>query len=232
MTWARFDDQADDHPKIAGLTDRAFRWWFRGCLYSNRYLLDGVLPLTFLSRVPGRALGELVDAGLWEPTGAAVLIHDFHDYNPTADAVKAKRQQTADRVKRFRKRVTGSDVTREVIRVGNDAPGPSRPVPVVLSESVLTSTPSVPDDASVLWESVKAYIQTEIQEKTFREWFTRVEHAVIRGQVLELVVRQMVVADYLTKHFSHVITEALAVQPGSSVKKFCAVVRPLSTRAS
>lgn len=128
MTWARFDDQADDHPKIAGLTDKAFRWWFRGCLYSNRYLLDGVLPASFLSRVPGRARVELIEAGLWEPSGSAVLIHDFHDYNPTAESVKEQRRRTAERVKRFRNGGTAPLVT-DVKRDGNTSP--ARPGPVI-----------------------------------------------------------------------------------------------------
>lgn len=111
MTWVRFDDQTDDHPKIAGLSDSAFRWWFRGFCYSGRYLLDGVLPHAFLVRVPKKASKELIDAGLWEYKGEILMVHDYHDYQPTKASVTAKRQKTADRLKRFRNAVTGKQVT-------------------------------------------------------------------------------------------------------------------------
>jgi hypothetical protein len=38
MTWIKLDDQAVDHPKIASLPDRAFRWWVRGLSYASRFL--------------------------------------------------------------------------------------------------------------------------------------------------------------------------------------------------
>jgi hypothetical protein len=111
MTWVRFDDQTDDHPKIAGLSDSAFRWWFRGFCYSGRYLLDGVLPPTFIARLPKRAGNELVSAGLWEYKDGHLTIHDYHDYQPTKAAVTAKRAKTSDRMKRFRDGVTVSAQT-------------------------------------------------------------------------------------------------------------------------
>jgi len=133
MSWVRFDDSADDHPKIAGLSDQAFRWWFRGCCYSNRFLLDGVLPPAFLARVPSRVLKGLLHAGLWEERNGQTAIHDYHRYQTDRATVEAKRQQTADRVKRFRNRVVTPTVTllqpRES-RESNDAPITSHPIPI------------------------------------------------------------------------------------------------------
>lgn len=91
MTWVKLDDKMADHPKIVGLSDRAFRAHISALCYANRHLTDGVIPSTFL-RV--RVAEELVTAGVWARFGDAYRIHDFLDYQPSKahiDEVKAKR---------------------------------------------------------------------------------------------------------------------------------------------
>ena len=147
MTWLRFDDATADHPKITGLSDLAFRWWFRGCCYSARFLLDGVLPAAFIAPVPPRVVAELRASGLWEPQpNNTITIHDYGNYQPDRASVLAKRQQVANRVKRFRNGSETQVVTRyndDVKRVGNDAPDPD-PLPLPHSVSVTHAVPARP----------------------------------------------------------------------------------------
>ena len=44
MAWTKLDDGFADHPKVAPLSDPAFRAFVAGLCFANRYLTDGVLP--------------------------------------------------------------------------------------------------------------------------------------------------------------------------------------------
>jgi hypothetical protein len=135
MTWARLDDSFPEHPKVAALTDSAFRLWTTALCYSARNLTDGLIsPVALrycgsnanLSR-PGRTASTLVTAGLWEAEGDAYRIHDYLDYNPSKADVERDREAARERMRRRRSgevRVNGSgERSRERSRT------PTRPVP-------------------------------------------------------------------------------------------------------
>jgi hypothetical protein len=70
-------------------------------LWTNKQLTDGHLPQSVVKAFahfekPLAVAGALVKAGLWETTATGYRIHDFHDYNPTADDAKARRKQISD----------------------------------------------------------------------------------------------------------------------------------------
>ncbi len=90
MGWLRLDDAFGDHPKIIGLSDRAFRAHVMGLLYCARHLTDGIVPRAAAPKVA--AVRELERAGLWTSTrGGGWLIHDFLDYNPSKAETLDKR---------------------------------------------------------------------------------------------------------------------------------------------
>jgi hypothetical protein len=91
MTWARIDDQFADHPKVIGLSDRAFRIHIRGICYAARQLTDGFIPLSAAQEWGMRAVLELEKSTLWKPVAAGYQIHDFLDYNPSREQVLAER---------------------------------------------------------------------------------------------------------------------------------------------
>jgi hypothetical protein len=92
MGWLRLDDAFGDHPKVIGLSDRAFRAHVMGLLYCARHLTDGVVPRAAVPKTT--AVHELERAGLWTATrGGGWLIHDFLDYNPSKADVLADREQ-------------------------------------------------------------------------------------------------------------------------------------------
>jgi len=89
MGWLRLDDAFGDHPKIAGLSDRAFRAHVLGLLYCAHQVSDGFVPTALAPK--GRTLHELTTAGLWTATRRGFTIHDWLDWNPSRAEVDSKR---------------------------------------------------------------------------------------------------------------------------------------------
>lgn len=98
MVWAKFDDQYPDNPKIAPLSDAAFRLHTSSICYSARVLMDGRIPKAIAHRyvAKGRTVaGELIRSGLFTDDGDNYIINDFLDYNPTREQVQAIKEARA-----------------------------------------------------------------------------------------------------------------------------------------
>jgi hypothetical protein len=141
MTWAKLDDSFPEHPKVIGLSDRAFRVHVTAICFAAKNETDGEIPRAALARLAGtgKAAAELVAAGLWDTTSrGGWAIHDYLKYNPSKLLLDEKRQQTAERVERWRndrRNAGGNAVTNGVSNAGgNAAPDPSRPVPSAKAE--------------------------------------------------------------------------------------------------
>lgn len=107
MSWIKIDDQFADHPKVLQAGPLASWLYVCGLTYSGRYLTDGWVPTAQVRKLADvdDALGlaaRLVAVGLWEPVDGGYQIHDYHDYNPTADKVKADRASAAKRQAEWR----------------------------------------------------------------------------------------------------------------------------------
>jgi len=118
MTWVKIDDQFADHPKIADLGIAApLAGWLHVCAlcYCARYLTDGFIPSGQVKRLasfdhlqietggndmfgvmedvtPERLADALVGVGIWEEDSRGFRIHDYLDYNPSREQVKAGRE--------------------------------------------------------------------------------------------------------------------------------------------
>jgi len=98
MAWIKLDHNVPRHPKIAGLSDRAFRWWITGLCYASEFLTDGALPPVFIATVPRRAWEELIGADLWyvdEP--GRLLIHDYLKHQTSKAVIERERRRNTDR---------------------------------------------------------------------------------------------------------------------------------------
>jgi hypothetical protein len=95
MGWLKLDDVFGTHPKIAGLSDRAFRAHVVAMLYAAQHLTDGFIPTAVAPRKAIR--DELVGANLWSPIEGGWLIHDFLEYNPARAEVLAEREASRAR---------------------------------------------------------------------------------------------------------------------------------------
>lgn len=120
--WAKVDVGYLSHPKLLGLPPPAKLLHLASILWTAEHLTDGYVParaLLELSRsVPTHSrhtrgyVQQLVDRALWdvvpEPAGGWI-VHDFADHNAssTRAAVEKAREQTRDRVARYRARDRG-----------------------------------------------------------------------------------------------------------------------------
>ncbi len=116
MPWIRIDENALDHPKIAALSDGAFRLWVAGLGYVQRFLTDGVLPPSVLRGLraftPGR-VRELLAVRLWREGADGYLIHDYHAWNDSRETVLQRRQEARDRMARLRSGERSGERSRE-----------------------------------------------------------------------------------------------------------------------
>ena len=133
MGYLKVDDNAADHPKLAGLSDAAFRVWFRGCCYAARLATDGFIPAAVVegwTRRPALIVGELLRAVLWHQVEGGYQIHDFLHWN---DSAEMRRQRIAAKVERqakwkARRREGDASPARHQRRDG-DAPPTPTPTP-------------------------------------------------------------------------------------------------------
>jgi len=109
MTWVKIDDSFPNHPKIVGLTDKAFRIHISGLCYCGTYLTDGFVPMTIAARLANEDMAHIVEltkAGLWReaPQDNGFYIHDYLAHQTSKTQVEEKRQTVRERQKRYRER--------------------------------------------------------------------------------------------------------------------------------
>ncbi len=102
MSWIKIDDQFADHPKVLQAGPLASWLYVCGLTYCGRYLTDGWIPMQQVRKLadvddPLGLAARLVAVGLWEEQPDGFIVHDYHDYNPTAEKVKADRAAAARR---------------------------------------------------------------------------------------------------------------------------------------
>lgn len=101
--WVKLDDGFPDNPKVAGLSDMAFRAHVTMMCYCARYLTDGYVPSKVASPVHRKLVASLIARGLWEPVEGGYRIHDWADWNPPGDQVRARRKRDAERKRAARR---------------------------------------------------------------------------------------------------------------------------------
>lgn len=99
--FARLSLDYADHPKIAVLSDEAFRAHVEMILYSRKYMTDGAIAKQIAKRWPQQALSELqandTEApSLLELDNGDYLLHGFEDMQETKQEIEAKRQVRAE----------------------------------------------------------------------------------------------------------------------------------------
>lgn len=113
--WVKVMNSLRSHPKVVGISDRAFRVYVCSLLYANEHETDGRLDKRILGALlPGKnkssaAFRELFEQGLWEDCGDFCEIHDYLSYQSSSAQIRERRAATGDRVRKHRKRNT--DVT-------------------------------------------------------------------------------------------------------------------------
>lgn len=121
MPYLSIDDQAADHPKIEALSDKAFRLWFKGITYCQRFLTDGhiaadvVRGLRGWSKVTQDELAKVLPpftGPLWHVAeDGSVRVHDFLNWNDSRAEVLKRRTTKTDRMKAWREKKDGPQTT-------------------------------------------------------------------------------------------------------------------------
>jgi len=105
MTWIKIDDAFPNHPKIAGLSNEAFRAHVEALCYCGTYLTDGFIPSVIVSKNKIElAATELVEAGLWDISDNGYTIHNYLEYQSSKDEVKSAKEANKARSERYREK--------------------------------------------------------------------------------------------------------------------------------
>lgn len=117
MTWIKIDDSFPNHPKVIGLSDKAFRIHITGLCYCGTYLTDGFIPMTAVAKWADEnmeVIVSLVVAGLWreDVSNNGFRIHDYLAHQTSKQQVEDKRGALRERQKRYRDK-SKSDNTNE-----------------------------------------------------------------------------------------------------------------------
>lgn len=147
MAWGRIEDNLWDNEKLAGVSDAAYRLYVQALSWANAKLTDGFVPSSRPARLaelrkPKDTIKELLDARLWHYSGrpcascldwrkqksvtdeiphGGYLIHDFHEYNRAAWAIRADREKMRELGRR-------GGVRSGEVRGGGEAPRLSAPL--------------------------------------------------------------------------------------------------------
>lgn len=109
MGWTKIDDGFALHKKIRPLSDAAFRLHVTAIIHATRDSTNGFMDGDFvrdLPRVRGtkKYIAELVERGVWEEVDGGWEIHDYLDYNFSADQAERQRAKNRERQQRKRER--------------------------------------------------------------------------------------------------------------------------------
>lgn len=122
--WVRIDENAMEHPKIAGLPDGAFRLWVQGMAHCQKFLTDGAIDrvsLRGLRAYSPKRVADLVAARLWLPAeNDGIQVHDYLQWNESRAHVLKVREQGRERIKKLRGRNAGSNAVTTREQSAND----------------------------------------------------------------------------------------------------------------
>jgi hypothetical protein len=149
--WAKIDDGFFDHPKAraAGKDGRAL--FLASLCWAGRSQLEGVIDRSVLQLLAAKAevkavptARRLVEVRLWEVHPDGWLIHDYLDYNPSADKVKEIRDKRAEAGRRGGQKSKRPGSKPEANCLANDDANPEAESEQNLTPSSSSSSSSSP----------------------------------------------------------------------------------------
>jgi len=131
VSYTRFALGFSRHKKVNAVTDAAFRLWVSAMDRAREQASDGLLDdadLDLIPRCPARGprraalVRELCTHGLWEVRENAWQIHDYLDWQDSAEQIKARLANARQRMREVRAngRRTHTDGAREVLSRSSD----------------------------------------------------------------------------------------------------------------
>ena len=90
--FVRLDHGMPENPKVAGISDSAFRLYIQAICWCSRQETDGKIPLAMMRRLgPAKSAVELARAELVETTETGYTIHDYLDFQRSSKEISAYR---------------------------------------------------------------------------------------------------------------------------------------------
>jgi hypothetical protein len=136
MAWVKLDDSMPTHPKLMAAGPVAFALDVAGICYSNRHSTDGFIATHTLPALfpglpnPRKIADRLVEVSRWREVDGGWVIHDVHDYQPTAEQQKELSRKRAEAGRRGgSKPASKTEANGKQLASGALNPVPSRPVP-------------------------------------------------------------------------------------------------------
>jgi hypothetical protein len=121
------DDDWDNDPMVSKAGTAAFGLYTRCGMWVARHLTDGFVPTEIATSYGTREwVAKLVDVGLWQIREDGFQMPHYLDRNPTAEAQRRRREQYAERQRRWREKQgqkRGSNASHNAS--SNAAPSPS-----------------------------------------------------------------------------------------------------------
>ena len=91
-TFVRLDHGMPENRKVMGLTDSAFRLYVEAICWCSRQESDGHIPSAFIRRMgKTKAVQELVKSGLLDDAVGGYMVHDYLDFQRSAEEITAYR---------------------------------------------------------------------------------------------------------------------------------------------
>jgi hypothetical protein len=101
MSWACLDDQMTFNPKIVRAGNEVVGAWARMIAYSAAHLTDGVVPTSVADMIASKQLlQQMLQQGFVDVHADGYQVHDYLDFNPSAQEVKEKKRLRAEAGKR------------------------------------------------------------------------------------------------------------------------------------
>lgn len=132
MAWVKLDDQFYMNPKVLAAGPQAVALHIAAMCWVGGQLTDGAIPRTTLPLLLGQAgvgartVDRLVAEGLWEPTASGWTIHNWLEWNPPAEQVRAERAAGKVRAEKSRRR-RAEDAANAHGTCSDPSPSPSVP---------------------------------------------------------------------------------------------------------
>jgi hypothetical protein len=104
MPWFKLDDRVHCHPKTLAAGDEAFGVFCRLGSYASQHGTNGFISDDAAKSITRkqRVLDRLVQVGFLERVDGGYQIHDFLDWNPSAEKVRQERDSARQRMARGR----------------------------------------------------------------------------------------------------------------------------------
>lgn len=96
-TFVRLDEGYDEHPKVMPLTDAAFRAHIEAILWASRNEAKWRIPVAVAAKKwRPKVIRELVGARLFDEADGVYEVHDYLDFNRSAEEIAAFRESRGD----------------------------------------------------------------------------------------------------------------------------------------